>query len=128
RCDIVRRLTGRATNPSVVECDYRAIGGESVDDGGIPCIDVAREMLQQDQRRSGSVAEASIGAADSVAFDVTGRRRFERGGVLARDVELIHVILRMLGIRVGDRCGAATESFLQEFAGAFVTLAGFAFL
>jgi hypothetical protein len=34
-----------------------------------------------------------------VAFDVTGRRRFERGGVLARDVEFSHVILRMLGIK-----------------------------
>ena len=92
-------MTGRATDPGVVECDYRAIGGESVDDGGIPRIDVAREVLQENQRRSGSGAEAAIGEADSVAFDVTGRRRFERGDVLARDVELSHVILRMLGMK-----------------------------
>jgi hypothetical protein len=56
-------LAGRATDPGVVECDDRAIGGESVDDRGIPRIDVAREMLQENQRRSGSGTEAAIGEA-----------------------------------------------------------------
>jgi hypothetical protein len=49
-------------------------------------------VLQENQRRSDSGAEATIGEADFVALDVTGRRRFERGNVLARDVELSHVI------------------------------------
>jgi len=53
-------------------------------------------VLQENQRRSGSGAEAAIGEADFVALDVTGGRRFERGNVLAREVELGHVILRML--------------------------------
>ena len=99
RGDIVGRLAGRATDPGVVECDYRAIGGESVDDGGIPRIDVAREVLQKNQRRSGRWPEAAIGEADSVAFDVMGRRRLERGDVFVRDGELSHVILRMLGMK-----------------------------
>src|SRR6185312_14735389 len=73
RRDIVRRWTGRATDPGVVKRDDWAIGGESVDDGGIPRIDVAREVLQQNQRSPGSGAEAAIGKAYSVAFDVTGR-------------------------------------------------------
>lgn len=99
RCDIVRRLAGRATDPGVVECDYRAIGGESVDDGGIPRIDVARKVLQENQRSSGRGAETAIGEADSVAFDVTGSCRFECGTVLVRDVELSHIVLRMLGMK-----------------------------
>ena len=98
-CDIVGRLTGRPTDPGVVECDYRAIGSESVDDGGIPCIDVAREVLQKNQRRSGRWPEAAIGEADSVAFDVMRRRRLERGDVFVCDGELSHVILRMLGMK-----------------------------
>ncbi len=51
--DIVRCLTGRAADPGVVEDDNRAIGGKGVDDGGVPRIDVAREVLQENQRRSG---------------------------------------------------------------------------
>jgi len=34
RCDNIRRLAGRATDPGVVEGDYSAIGGVSVDDAG----------------------------------------------------------------------------------------------
>jgi hypothetical protein len=86
RRDVVGRLTARAADPGVVEGDHGAISGQSVDDGGIPSIDVTREVLQENQRRSDRGAEAAIGEADSVAFDVTGRRRFERSGVLARDV------------------------------------------
>ena len=98
RRDIVGRLAGRAADAGVVEHDDGTIGGQRVDDGGIPRIDVAREVLQENQRRSGSGAEAAIGEADSVAFHVTGWRRFERSGVWARDVQLCHVILRM-GVR-----------------------------
>ncbi|MGC0393563.1 hypothetical protein ABIF91_005949 [Bradyrhizobium sp. USDA 241] len=47
RSDIVRRLAGRATDPSIVECDDGAIGGKTVDDGGIPRINVAGEVLQE---------------------------------------------------------------------------------
>ena len=68
RCDIIRRLASRATNTRVVKRDDWAIGRESVDDGGIPSVYVAREVLQENQRRSGCGAEAAIGKADAVAF------------------------------------------------------------
>ena len=72
RRDIVGRLTGRAADPGIVEGDHGAIGGEGVDDGGIPRIDVAREVLQENQRRSGRRAEPAIGEADSAALRCNG--------------------------------------------------------
>src|SRR5215469_16734390 len=47
RCDVVRRFAGRTTDTGVVKRDDWPIGRESVDDGGIPRIDVAREVLQE---------------------------------------------------------------------------------
>jgi hypothetical protein len=65
RRDIVGRLARRAADPCVVEGNHRAIGGQGIHDGGIPRIDVAREMLQQNQRRPGRRAETAIGEADA---------------------------------------------------------------
>lgn len=99
RRDIVGRLTGRAPDTGVVEGDDRTISSKCVDDGGIPRVNISREMLQEHQRRSGRGAEAAIGEADSSTFDVSGGRRFQRVVVPARYVEFSYVILRMLGVK-----------------------------
>src|SRR5580692_10514138 len=67
RCDIVRGLAGRTADAGVVERDDRAIGGERVDHRGVPGIEIAREVLQENQRRSGRRAEAAISEAYSMA-------------------------------------------------------------
>src|SRR5216683_659750 len=69
RWDIVGRLAARTADPGVIESDHRAIGGQGVHDGGIPRVDVAREMLQRNQRRSGRRAKLAIGEADAAALD-----------------------------------------------------------
>src|SRR5260370_20050423 len=72
------------------------MGGQGVQERGSPRVDVAREMLQQNQRRSGRRAKLAIGEADTTALDVTGGRCFQRGDVTVRGVAFSHVILRTL--------------------------------
>jgi hypothetical protein len=47
-----------------VEGDYLALSCEGIDNGGIPRIDVAQDVLQENQRPSGRLAEAAMGKAD----------------------------------------------------------------
>src|SRR5260370_37154714 len=72
------------------------MGGQGVQERGSPRVDVGREMLQQNQRRSGRRAKLAIGEADAAALDVTGGRCFLRGDVTVRGVAFSHVILRTL--------------------------------
>src|SRR2546430_10107086 len=77
RRDIVGCLTGREADPCVVEGDYRAIGGEGVDDGRSPCIAVSPEVLQKNPSRSRRLPESARGGGESVGLDGMRRRRLE---------------------------------------------------
>jgi hypothetical protein len=63
-----RRAAGRPADAGVVEQDHLAHRGQRVDERGVPVVEVAAEMLQQDQRRSADrvVAEAAVRIRDAV--------------------------------------------------------------
>ena len=50
RLDGVRRRAGRGADADVVEGDHASLGGELVDQRGVPVVEVAAEVLQQDER------------------------------------------------------------------------------
>jgi len=53
RCNIVGGLAGRAADAGVVERDHGTIGSQGAHVGRVPGINVARDVLQQNQRHSG---------------------------------------------------------------------------
>ena len=88
RLDVVRRAAGRRGDTNVVEGDDATAGRQVVDEGRVPVVEVAPEVLQQHE---GDVAFADIavGVVDLVAggdvlvrgVDVSGARvsgRFRR--------------------------------------------------
>ena len=54
RLDGVRRAAGRGADADVVEGDDASLRGERVDQRGVPVVEVAAEVLQQDERHIAS--------------------------------------------------------------------------
>ena len=57
---------GRGADADVVERDHASIRGERVDERGVPVVEVAAEVLQQDERHI-TLAEVAVGVLDRVA-------------------------------------------------------------
>ena len=64
--DRVRRPTGRGADADVVERDHASIRGERFDESRVPVVEVATEVLQQDQRHI-ALTEVAVGVLDPVA-------------------------------------------------------------
>jgi hypothetical protein len=64
--DCVRRRTGRRPDADVVERDHASLRGEGVDQRGIPVVEVAAEVLEQDERHI-AVTEVAVRVLDRVA-------------------------------------------------------------
>jgi hypothetical protein len=64
-----RHFTGRAGNTGIVEDDHFAVFRQTVEDGWIPMIQVAREVLVEDERNSTPLAPTTIGETNSVGLD-----------------------------------------------------------
>jgi hypothetical protein len=66
RFDRVRRGAGGRADADVVERDHTSVRSERVDESGVPVVEVAAEVLQQDE---GHIAftEVAIGIFDLVA-------------------------------------------------------------
>jgi hypothetical protein len=69
---------GCSSHPGVVEQDDQTGACQSVGDERIPVVHAAAEVLQKNERRAALRAEAAIGVADTIGFDIFGRR----GGVI----------------------------------------------
>ena len=69
RGDRAARLTGRGADARVVDQDDLAVGGERVDQGGVPVVEVAAEVLQQDERQPGRPPETAVGEVDARGLD-----------------------------------------------------------
>ena len=65
RFDRARRPAGRGADADVVERDHASIGGERVDERRVPVVEVAAEVLQQDQRHL-TVTEVAVRVLDRV--------------------------------------------------------------
>jgi hypothetical protein len=50
RFDRVRRQAGGAGHAAVVECHDPPFGGQVVDQSGVPVVEVAAEVLEEDER------------------------------------------------------------------------------
>ena len=74
RLDGVRRPAGRGADADVVERDHASIRGERVDESGVPVVEVAAEVLQQDERHI-AVTDVAVGVLDPVL----GRDSLRRG-------------------------------------------------
>ena len=79
RLDRVRRRAGRGADADVVERDHASIRGERVDERGIPVVEVAAEVLQQDERHL-AFTEVAVRVLDRVV----GRDSLRRGVGVAR--------------------------------------------
>ena len=73
----VRRPAGRGADADVVERDHASIRGERVDESGIPVVEVAAEVLQQDERHI-TFAEVAVGVLDPVVGRDSLRRSARR--------------------------------------------------
>ena len=65
RFDGARRPAGRGADADVVERDHASIRGERVDERGIPVVEVAAEVLQQDERHF-ALTEVAVRVLDRV--------------------------------------------------------------
>src|SRR5262245_54537074 len=73
RFDGARRRAGRSRYTDVVERDHAPLRGELVDEGGIPVVEVAAEVLQQNEWYI-AVTEVAVGVLDPVfGRDAPGR-------------------------------------------------------
>jgi hypothetical protein len=63
--DRSRRRAVRRADADVVEGDHAALGGECVDQRGIPVVEVAAKVLQQDERHIALTCIA-VGVLDRV--------------------------------------------------------------
>jgi hypothetical protein len=61
----VRRRAGRGPDADVVERDHPSLRGEGVDEGGVPVVEVAAEVLQQHERHV-ALTEVAVGILDRV--------------------------------------------------------------
>jgi len=66
RFDRVRRGAARGGDADVVEGDHASIRGERIDERRIPVVEIAAEVLQQDERHP-AYTEVAIGVVDRVA-------------------------------------------------------------
>jgi hypothetical protein len=64
-----------AADTAVVEDDDVSVCGDPVDDSGVPVVDGRGEVVQQDERYAGSVAQLAVGEAVAPDLDVAGRCR-----------------------------------------------------
>jgi hypothetical protein len=64
--DRVRGRAGRAADANVVERDDAAPGGEIVDQRRIPVVEIAAEVLQQDERNVAG-SELAVGVIDPLS-------------------------------------------------------------
>ena len=80
----VRRAAGRGADPDVVEGDHTSMCGERVDERGVPVVEVAAEVLQQDERNlsatdvAGRVLDPILGRDPLRQRVRVGARRFSR--------------------------------------------------
>jgi hypothetical protein len=71
--DRARRPAGGGADADVVEGDHASIGGELIDQRGIPVVEVAAEVLQQDDRHI-TLTQVAVGVLDPVP----GRNSLDR--------------------------------------------------
>jgi hypothetical protein len=63
--DRARRPAGCGADADIVECDHASIGGERIDQRGVPVVEVAAEVLQQNDRHI-TLTEVAVGVLDRV--------------------------------------------------------------
>ena len=63
--DRVRGGAGGRADADVVEGDHASIRSERVDESGVPVVEVAAEVLQQDERHV-ALTEVEVGVLDRV--------------------------------------------------------------
>ncbi len=61
--DGVRRRPGRGADADAVERDHPSIGGERIDQRGVPVVEVTAEVLQQDERHI-TITEVAVRVLD----------------------------------------------------------------
>jgi hypothetical protein len=72
--DIVGGLPARPTDSAVVQQDHGTSGREPVDDGWVPVVHRASEVLQQDERDVAAGAESTMREARTNRLDELGGR------------------------------------------------------
>jgi hypothetical protein len=72
--DRVRGPAGCGADADVVERDDASVRGERVDEGGVPVVEVAAEVLQQDEWDVAGT-EVAVGVLDRVVGRDSLRRR-----------------------------------------------------
>jgi hypothetical protein len=97
RFDGVRGPAACAPDADVVERDHASIGGERVDEGGIPVVEIPAEVLQQDER---DVAFAKVPVVARTR--VAPRRRTIRRGLMRTGC-----FFRSALVRLGSVTGSA---------------------